>query len=244
MPSSTRGRRPSRGRRGPRSRPRHGRATRGRRPRGGGSSTPPSPPARRSRRSRGDPARRRGSPRRSAPAPGGATSTRARGSRAAARRPAPPPGPRPGPRARPLPRSRAWPHPRGATRDALPEVAENPELQVEILAGETELLLELLHPLLELHEGEAELLDLFVGEPTALDAAQRLSLHELTQQLDHREDETGEPLLDLVGVGVDLPRERVLERVELAPEELEVVQGAVEDLRITRGRHAPPPRRP
>ena len=45
----------------------------------------------------------------------------------------------------------------------------------------------------------------------AVDAPQRLALHQLAQQLDDREHELREPALDVLRVGVDAARERVVE---------------------------------
>ena len=61
---------------------------------------------------------------------------------------------------------------------------------------EPELVPQLVHALLELHERAAEALDLVVGQAAAVDAPQRLALHQLAQQLDHREHELREAALD------------------------------------------------
>ena len=68
---------------------------------------------------------------------------------------------------------------------------------------EPELLAQLGHPPVELHERAAQALDLLLGQRAGVDAPQRLALHQLAQQLDDREHELGEPLLDRLGVGVD-----------------------------------------
>src|SRR6478672_441576 len=87
--------------------------------------------------------------------------------------------------------------------------AQRAEVQVQVLVLKAELLLELLHALLEQHEGAVEALDLLVGQPAGVDAAQRLTLHQLAQELDDRQHELGEALLDALGVCVDAARQRV-----------------------------------
>src|SRR5207248_5846911 len=106
------------------------------------------------------------------------------------------------------------------------EVAERPEVQIQVAVLEPELGLELLHAALELHERLAEALDLLVGQGALLHAAKRLPLHQLAEQLDEGEDELREALLDLLGVGVHAPRERALEPVELAGHGVEVARAA------------------
>src|SRR4051795_4325366 len=73
----------------------------------------------------------------------------------------------------------------------------------EVFRLEAEVGPQLLEALLELHERLAEALDLLGAERPALDAPHRLALHQLAQQVDHREHERGQALLDLLGVGVD-----------------------------------------
>src|SRR5947207_2480961 len=59
------------------------------------------------------------------------------------------------------------------------------------------------HGFLERHEGQAEPLDLLVGQVARVDPAQGLALHELAQQLHDREDQAGEAALDVLRVGVE-----------------------------------------
>jgi len=49
----------------------------------------------------------------------------------------------------------------------------------------------------------AQSLDLFVGQVTAVDAAQRLALEHLTQQLEQRDDDFGQPAPEVGGVEID-----------------------------------------
>src|SRR5438067_4673961 len=119
------------------------------------------------------------------------------------------------------------------------EVAERAEVEVQVAVLEPELGLELLHAALELHERLAEPLDLLVGEVPLLHPVERLPLHELTEELDEREDELREALLDLLGVGVHPSWKRALEPVELARDRVEVAGGAEQPVEIVS--HASPP---
>src|ERR1051325_10875679 len=87
---------------------------------------------------------------------------------------------------------------------------------------ELEMRLQLLHPRLEFRERVAEPLDLFVGQRSGLHAAQRLALHQLAEELDQRQDELRETLLDALGVGVDATRKRLLDVLELAGDSAKV----------------------
>ena len=84
------------------------------------------------------------------------------------------------------------------------------------------MLAQLLHAAVELHERPPQALDLLLGQPAAVDPAQRLALHQLPQQLDDRQHELGEALLDRLRVGVDAAAERVRRVRELARERVEV----------------------
>src|SRR5215208_28187 len=95
------------------------------------------------------------------------------------------------------------------------EVPEGTEVEIQVCVLELELALELLHPLLELHERDAEALDLGLVERSAFDPPQRLAFHELPQKLDHRQHELSEALFDVLGIGVDPPREHAGQRVHL-----------------------------
>src|SRR5436190_12855896 len=108
------------------------------------------------------------------------------------------------------------------------KVSERPEVQVEVAVLEAELGLQLVHASRELHEGLTETLDLLVRQRSLLHATKRLSLHQLPKQLDECEDELREPLLDLLGVGVDPARKRIAQAFELAEDGLELA-GAAED---------------
>src|SRR5947199_2732961 len=76
------------------------------------------------------------------------------------------------------------------------QVSERLEVQVQVAVLETELALQLLHPLLELHERLAEPFDLLVRQRPLVHPAQRLPLHQLAEQLDQRQHELSQALLD------------------------------------------------
>src|SRR5690349_15666183 len=119
----------------------------------------------------------------------------------------------------------------------LQQIAERAQIQVQIALFEPEMLDQLLHAAIELHERVAEALDLLVGERAALHPAERLPLHQLAQQLDEREHELREALLDLLGVGVHSARERLGQMLELAGDSPEVAVG-LEQL-VDRAHRAP-----
>ena|SRR5215217_3860070 len=85
------------------------------------------------------------------------------------------------------------------------QVAERAEVDVEVVVGEPEELLELLelvHALLEAHKRLAEALALLLGEAAGVDAAHRLALHEQAKKLDHSEHQMGQPALEVSRVRV------------------------------------------
>src|SRR5918992_1116637 len=116
-------------------------------------------------------------------------------------------------------------------RETSEQIAERPEVEVQVAVLEAELALELLHPTLELHERLAEPLDLLVGERALLHPTQRLPFHQLPEELDQRQH-----LLHALGICVDSLGEGRADAVELRGELLEVGR-AVEDLVVPR-RHA------
>jgi multicomponent Na+:H+ antiporter subunit D len=73
--------------------------------------------------------------------------------------------------------------------------AERPQVDVQVLRLQAEVLEQLVHPLIEPHEGVPEPLGLLVGDGAVFHPPQRLPLHELAQQFHHRQDEGGEPAL-------------------------------------------------
>src|SRR2546421_590324 len=93
------------------------------------------------------------------------------------------------------------------------QIAERPEVQIEIAILDSELTLELLHSLLELNEGAPQPVDLVIGQRALLQAAKRLALHHLPQELDERKDELRQASFPLLGIGVDPPRECAAEAI-------------------------------
>ena len=65
-------------------------------------------------------------------------------------------------------------------------------------------------------------LDLILGERALLHPPHCLPFHELSQQVDEREHKLGEPLLDVVRVGVDPVGDSPRDRLEPAHEMVEV----------------------
>src|SRR5919199_3002517 len=78
----------------------------------------------------------------------------------------------------------------------LQEISQRPEVEVQVAVFQLEVRLQLLHPRLELHERLAHALDLLVGQRAVLHAPQGLALHQLPEELDERQDELRETLLD------------------------------------------------
>src|SRR3954466_13491644 len=105
---------------------------------------------------------------------------------------------------------------------ALEQAAEWPEVEVEVVLGEPELVAQLRHPLVELHERAAEALDLLFGQAAGVDPAQRLALHQLAQELDDGQHELRQALLDRLRVGVDPAAERAPQPVVIDAEARQV----------------------
>src|SRR4051794_7975782 len=119
------------------------------------------------------------------------------------------------------------------------QAAERPKVEVEVLVVEPEDLLELLHAGCERHQRAAQALYGRVVETPGLHAAQRLTLHQLAQQLDQGEDQRGEPALDVLRIGLHAAREDVVEAAQVTQERVEVRRRREE---LVRGRihHSPP----
>src|SRR5690348_9039889 len=73
-----------------------------------------------------------------------------------------------------------------------------------------------------MHERQAELFDLLVGQRPVVHPPERLALHQLAQQLDQRQHELRETLLDLLWIRGDAPGECVLDPIETLRREREV----------------------
>src|SRR5204862_1959937 len=102
------------------------------------------------------------------------------------------------------------------------QVSKRSEVEVQVRVVEAEVRLQLVHPLLELHERHPQPLHLVVAERAAFDAPERLALHDLAKELDQCQDELREPALELLRVRVDPPRQRVLDLLEAAREVTDV----------------------
>src|SRR2546421_8949800 len=111
---------------------------------------------------------------------------------------------------------------------ALEKIPERPEIEVQICVRETELGLELVHPVGQLHERLPEALDLRVVERSLLHPSQSLPLHQLPQQLDERQHELGEAPLDRLGVGANSAWEDVVQLLEPARHSEQVALGGQE----------------
>src|SRR5690349_6516802 len=91
----------------------------------------------------------------------------------------------------------------------LEKSSQRPEVEAQVLVSEPELDLQLLHPLGELHERLSQPLDLLVVERACLHPPERLSFHQLAQQLDQRQHELRQSALDVLGIGAYAAREGV-----------------------------------
>src|SRR4051794_912401 len=86
---------------------------------------------------------------------------------------------------------------------SLEQPAKGAEIDVQVVDGEPEVVAELVHLLLEKHERCSEPLYLVVGEPTGLNAAYGLLLHQLPEQLHQGQHQLDQALLHLFRVSTD-----------------------------------------
>src|SRR3954462_14687028 len=100
--------------------------------------------------------------------------------------------------------------------------AQRSEIEIQILFGESELVSQLGHPAVELHERPAEALLLLVAQPTGIDSPEGLALHDLPQELHDREDELGQPSFEGLGIRIHAPAQHVVDAWQLAREGIEV----------------------
>src|SRR3977135_2287111 len=101
----------------------------------------------------------------------------------------------------------------------LHEVPEGTEVEVQILVFQPEGELELVHALGEREKRLPQSLHLLGAQPAALDPAERLTLHQLAEQLDDREDELRETLVEVLRVGADPPAKAAFDPLEFAAEQ-------------------------
>lgn len=98
----------------------------------------------------------------------------------------------------------------------LHQVPERTKVEVQVLAFQAENLLELVHFSIELHECLTQALNLVVCERACLDPPNSLTLEQPPNELDERENELGQTLLDALWVRLDPVREaRFRSRAEL-----------------------------
>jgi hypothetical protein len=78
------------------------------------------------------------------------------------------------------------------------EPAQGTEVDVQVGVCQAEVFLEFFHLFRQAHEGAAETLDFLVGERPGLDASDRLAFQQFAEQLDEREDEFAQAILDVM----------------------------------------------
>src|SRR6185436_8784592 len=98
----------------------------------------------------------------------------------------------------------------------LSQLAQRPQIDRQILVGQSECFLQLIHPVVQLQQREAKLLDLLITQAATIHSANGLMLQDAAQQFYHRKYKPRKTLLDLIRVGVDPLRKRVGERNKIA----------------------------
>jgi len=78
------------------------------------------------------------------------------------------------------------------------EPAQGTEVDVQVGVCQAEVFLESFHLFRQAHEGAAESLDFLVGQRPGLDASDRLAFQQFAEQLDEREDEFAQAILDVM----------------------------------------------
>src|SRR5262249_17139293 len=89
------------------------------------------------------------------------------------------------------------------------EAAERTEVEIEIFGSRADPPADVADRLLESHECLAHVLGLRGGERTGIHAADRLTLHQLTQELDQRENEPRDRALHVLRIGVPARRRQI-----------------------------------
>src|SRR3712207_960486 len=89
------------------------------------------------------------------------------------------------------------------------QLADGAEVEVEVFVLKPELRLQLAQLLFELHQGEAQLLDLLGRKVAAFHPAHGLLFEQAADQLDQRQDELRQALLDRLRIDVDALGQRV-----------------------------------
>src|SRR3990172_5648146 len=91
----------------------------------------------------------------------------------------------------------------------LMQLAEGPEVEVQILRVEFEAFCELIDGLLELHQGDPDVLDLFGRQGLFLEASDGLALHQLADEFDEAEHELDDGTLDVFRIRIPSQRGRL-----------------------------------
>src|SRR5579863_5720536 len=86
------------------------------------------------------------------------------------------------------------------------EIRDRADARTQIVVGETEMRLQLLHPLVELHQCTTHSLDLVVRKASRVDAPEGLSFQQLAYELDHGHHQLNEAAFDVVSVHAETRR--------------------------------------
>lgn len=86
------------------------------------------------------------------------------------------------------------------------QLSDGPKVEVEILRVELEALCQLIDRLLELHEGDSDVLDLFGRKGFFFEASDGLPFHQLADEFDEAEDELDDGPLDIVRIRIPTHR--------------------------------------
>lgn len=81
--------------------------------------------------------------------------------------------------------------------------SQRPEVQVQVLGPQAVAVAQFGHAVVEEHQGQSDPLLLLLAQVALVDAAQRLALHELAQQLDDGQHQLDQVALDGVGLQVE-----------------------------------------
>lgn len=87
------------------------------------------------------------------------------------------------------------------------QLAYRPEVEIQVLRGQIETLRNQVDGFLELHQGDADILDVFRAQRLFFQAPHRLTLHQLADEFNETQDEFYNRLLHIFGVRV--PSERM-----------------------------------
>src|ERR1043165_4258625 len=91
----------------------------------------------------------------------------------------------------------------GSRAAFLPKFSQGTEIDREIVVGQTKCRLQVVHPLTELHQRQAELFDFPVIQGPAVHPANGLMLEHTSKQFYHGQHEARKTLLDSLRISVD-----------------------------------------